>query len=108
MISTKQFYFLLTLVLFTLFLRDLPYLNVIFISRMWLVYFALLFFVVLSILKFRVIFLWYGIFILLSIAGMLTIMHLPFFSESIGILIYFSFWTIIIHKFIGFVKGKKE
>lgn len=105
MINSKQLFVLLILILLTLFLRDLPYLNVIFISRIWLVYFALLFFVILSLLKFRVIFLWYGIFTLFLIVGMLTIMHLPFFSESIGVLIYFSFWAIVIHKLVSVVKG---
>ena len=107
MINGKQFFVLLILILLTLLLRDLPYLNVVFISRIWLIYFAILFFVILASIKFRVILLWYATFALFLVAFVLTLMRLPFFSESAGILIYFSLWAIVIHVLVAFIKRKK-
>src|SRR5574341_2244881 len=104
MLDGKKLLLLFILVVFTLFLRDLPYVNVTFISRMWLIYFALLLFIVLISIKFRVGFLWFAIFLLSTVAFVLTFMRLPFFAESIGILIYFFLWAILIHRLIGFVK----
>lgn len=107
MTNSKQLFILLIFILLTLLLRDLPYLNVALISKIWLIYFAILFFVILSSVKFRVILLWYLTFALFFISFVLTLMPLPFFAESIGILIYFSLWAIVIHKLIGFAKDRR-
>ena len=104
---SKQFFVLLILILLTLLLRDLPYVNVVFISRIWLIYFAILFFVLLAGIKFRVILLWYSTFVLLIAAFVLALMGLPFFSESVGMLIYFSLWAVVIHALIGFAKERR-
>jgi len=107
MANNKQFLVLLTLVLLTLLLRDLPYLNVIFVSRIWLIYFAILLFVIFAGIKFRVTLLWFVTFVLLCATFALTILRLSFFAESIGVLIYFLLWAIVIHRLIGFVKDRR-
>lgn len=107
MINNKQLFALSILILLTLFLRDLPYINIVFISRLWLIYFAILMFVILATIKFRVILLWYVTIALFIGAFVLTLMRLSFFAESIGVLIYFSLWVIIIHRLIGFTKGRQ-
>ena len=107
MLSSRQLFVLLILILLTLFFRDLPYVNVVFISSFGLIYFAILMFVILAIIKFRVILLWYLTFALFIIAFVFTLARLPFFAESIGVLIYASLWVIIIHRLIGFTKGRR-
>ncbi len=108
MVNSKQLFVLLILVLLTLLLRDLPYLNIVFISRIWLIYVAILLFVILVSIKFRVILLWYVTFALFFIAFVLTLARLPFFAESIGVFIYFLLWAIVIHRLISFVKGRRS
>lgn len=107
MINSKQLFVLLILILVTLLLRDLPYANVVFISKLWLVYFAILIFVILVTIKFRVRVLWYTTIALFVMAFVLTLMRLPFFAESIGVIIYFSLWVIIILRLISFAKERQ-
>lgn len=106
MLSNKQIFILLILVLLTLFLRDLPYLNVLFISRIWLMYFAILLFVLFAGIKFRATIIWLATYVLLGVAFVLTILQLPFFAEFIGVLIFFLLWAIVVHRLIGFFKDK--
>lgn len=105
--NSKQLLVPLTLVLLALLLRDSPYLNTIFINRIWFFYFASLLFVFLIVVKFRVVLLWYMTLGLFIIAFILTLMRLDFFAELIGVLIYFSLWAIVFHRLIGFVKDKQ-
>lgn len=107
MVNSKQLFVFLILILVTLLLRDLPYVNVVFISRLWLVYFAILMFVILASLKFRVTILWYTTIALFVMSFMLTLMRLPFFAESVGVLIYFFLWIIVIHRLIEFAKDRR-
>lgn len=105
MLSGKKLLTLFILILLTLFLRDLPYVNVTFIGKMWLIYFALLLFTILVSIRFRVIFLWYATFVLFFAALILTLLRLPFFAESVGVLIYFLLWAIVIYRLMSFIKG---
>lgn len=95
------------LIVLTLFLRDLPYLNVLFISRIWLIYFAILLFVLLAGIKFRVTIMWIATYLLFGWAFVLTVLRLPFFAEFIGVFIYFLLWAIVFHRLIGFYKDKR-
>lgn len=108
MVSSKKFLMLFILILLTLFLRDLPYLNVTFIGKMWLIYFALLLFIILVSIRFRVMFFWYATFVLFFAAFVLTLLRLPFFAESVGVLIYFLLWAIVIHRLMSFIKGWRQ
>jgi len=108
MVSNKQLFVLLTLVILTLLLRDSPYMNVLFIGRIWLFYFAILLFLIFIAIKFKVVFLWYGAFILCILAFVFVVLRLPFFAELNGVLIYFALWIIVIHKLIDFVRNKRQ
>lgn len=97
MITTRALYLLGLLILFTLLIRDLPYVNVAIINRMWIVYLVILLVTVLSSLKFR-----YAPVLLVTcalffIAYILTILSIVFVADAIGILIYFSIWILLIH-----------
>ncbi len=107
MLSNKQIFILLILVMLALLLRDVPYLNILFISRIWLIYFAILLFVLFAGIKFRVTIIWLATYMLFGTAFVLTILRLPFFAEFIGVLIFFLLWTIVIHRLIGFFKDKR-
>ena len=106
MLSNKQIFILLILVIFALFLRDLPYVNVLFTSRIWVIYFAILLYVLFAGIKFRMTVLWFMTFVLLCATFALTILRLSFFAESIGVLIYFLLWAIVLYRLIGFVKDR--
>lgn len=104
MSSNRQFVLFFIFILLTLFLRDLPYFNVLFINRLWFVYFVLLLFVLFARADFRVTVLWLVTFILFLVAIVLTVIKFLFFAETIGIFIYFLLWMIVIYRLIGFVR----
>lgn len=104
MITTKHVLWLSILILVTLLMRDLPYVNVIIINKIWIFYLILLLLVGLSSIRFKVSLVTYATFALFFIAFILTLLKLSFFAEAIGVLIYFSLWVILIHKMIAFFR----
>ena len=92
--SGKQASFLVLVILFTLLLRDLPYFNVIVIGKMWIVYLLLFLALFLSRVRMKIT-TFYGIIMLLfGLALAFSIFALKFFSETIGIILYFSLWIV--------------
>lgn len=104
MVTLKHILWLCIFILVTLLLRDLPYVNVVIINKMWIFYLIILLLVGLSSIKFKVSLVTYTTFALFLIAFILTILKLNFFAEGIGILIYFSLWVILIHKMVSFFR----
>ena len=104
MVTLKHILWLCIFILVTLLLRDLPYVNVVIINKMWIFYLIILLLVGLSSIKFKVSLVTHTTFALFLIAFILTILKLNFFAEGIGILIYFSLWVILIHKMVTFFR----
>lgn len=104
MISQKHLVWLSILILLTLLLRDLPYVNVIVIKKMWIFYLLILLFVALSSIKFKVSLVAYATVFMFLVAFILTLLQLNFFADGIGTLIYFSLWIIFIHKTVTFFR----
>lgn len=107
MMTLKHFFMLTVLILITLLMRDLPYINVVFIGKIWILYLLILLFVVLSSIKFRFALVTYGTVLLFVIVAVLTLLSLIFFAEAIGVLIYFSLWILVIHEIFSFYKEQR-
>lgn len=88
-------------------MRDLPYINVAIINKMWIVYLVILLLLLLSSIKFKISIVSYlaGSFFL--VAFILTLLGLTFFAEAVGILIYFSLWIVLVHKIITFFRDEQ-
>ena len=102
MISQRRLVWLSIFILLTLLLRDLPYVNVVVINKMWIIYLLILLFIALSSIKFKVSIVLYTTILLFLIAFIWTLLRLNFFADAIGSLIYFSLWIIFIHKSVTF------
>lgn len=100
--TVKQLFILSMLILITLFLRDLPYINVVIINKMWILYIVILLLVLLSSIKFRVVVVSYLTGVLFFTAFVLTLLKLNFFAEAIGALVYFFLWILFIHRLITY------
>ena len=102
MITTKHIFALTLVILVTLLLRDLPYINVIIIGKIWIFYLLILLLFLLSSIRFKFNLVSYVTILLFLVAFVLTLFNLTFFAEAIGILIYFSLWILFINKVILF------
>ncbi len=102
MITTKHIFALSLVILFTLLLRDLPYINVIIIGKIWIIYLLILLLFLLSSIRFKFAMVSYLTILLFLAAFVLTLFNLTFFAEAIGILIYFSLWILFVNKVIMF------
>lgn len=100
--SLKHLYILSLAILFSLLLRDLPYMNLIFIDKMWILYLLILLLVFLSSIKFQVTIVSYVTALLFLVSFVLTVLKFTFFAEAIGSLIYFSLWVLLVHKIISY------
>lgn len=103
-----QYLFLLSvLILLTLFIRDLPYINVLIISKIWIVYLLVLLVIFLYKVNFNVRYVLYSALLFFIFAFFLTVLSLSFFSEGAGVILYFSLWIVLIHKLVFYIKEKK-
>lgn len=96
--SYNKIYLLIILMLAFLLLRDMPYINVLIINKIWAAYiicFALVLFSFIS-LKVRSILIFLTILFLTSIV--LNILRFYSISEISGIIIYFLLWFLAISK----------
>ena len=90
----NQVTILVLAILFTLLLRDLPYFNVIVISKMWIVYLFLFLVILLSRIRVKIATFYIIIMLLYGVALVSSLFILKFFSESIGIILYISLWIV--------------
>ncbi|OGG24524.1 hypothetical protein A3A79_05060 [Candidatus Gottesmanbacteria bacterium RIFCSPLOWO2_01_FULL_43_11b] len=105
--TIKQLFGLSIVIVITLLLRDLPYANVIFINKIWLLYLLILLLIILSSMKFKVTLVSYLTGFLFFVAFLLTLLKLTFFAEAIGALIYFSLWIVLVHQIILFYRQSR-
>ena len=90
--SRRQTTILVLAILLTLFLRDLPYFNVIVIDKMWIVYLLLFLLILVSFIHMKITTFYYIIVFVFSMVLVMTLLSLRFFAESGGIILYFSLW----------------
>ena len=102
MFNNKYLYLISLLILFTLLIRDLPYINVAIIGRIWIIYLLILLVILLTSIKFKYSLFLYATAILFFVAFLLTILTLGFMADAIGVLIYFSLWVLLIHAILEF------
>ncbi len=105
MMTSKHIFSLTIVILLTLLLRDLPYFNVIYINRIWLLYLTILLIVLLSNVRFKISRLRNVTVLLFFASYILTLSGLLFFAEALGTLIYFSLWTFLAAAFVSYLKG---
>lgn len=101
MLTPRHIFAFSMLILFTLFLRDLPYINVFVIGKIWIVYLIILLLLLITIIKFNVSIISYVTGALLLASLVLTLLDLSFFAEMIGVFIYFSLWIIFLYKMMS-------
>lgn len=120
MIHNKKTYFFLSLILFVLLLRDLPYINILVIDKVWILYVFILLLLALWSIRIKIRFIIYFSFIILVISLFLSIiqmprlfegfkivryLQLPSFLEGVGIVIYFFLLIFVIYKIYFFTKS---
>ena len=92
--SANQITILVLAILFTLLLRDLPYFNIIFISKMWIVYLVLFLAILLPRIRIKFSTFFYIAITLFGIGLISTLLQLKLFAETMGIILYFSLWVV--------------
>lgn len=92
----KKLFLYILLILATLFLRDLPYFNVLFIHQLWIVYFILLLILLFTSIKFDRRIVVGASFFLLLVALVLTLLKMSFFADAVGVFLYFLLWFIAV------------
>lgn len=91
----KKIILIIILLLALLFLRDVPYLNIFVVPKIWIVYLLL----IVYILPFRNIALVYaGVAISLFLSLLFTLFSFPVGAEILGVIIYVFFWIIALYK----------
>ena len=106
MFNNKYLFFITLLVLLTLLIRDLPYVNVAIIGRMWIVYLLILLVVILTSLRFKYTLVLGATYFLFLIALTFTLLSIPFIADAIGVLVYFSLWILFCHDLITTLRKK--
>lgn len=104
MFGSKRFLLFILLILFTLFLRDLPYFNVLFIDKLWIFYFFLFLLFLFYSIKVNIRYVYFVCFVLFFLAFVFSLLRLEFFAHVSGIFIYFLLWIIIVSKIYTFLK----
>jgi len=95
------------LMLMTLLLRDLPYVNVIVINKMWILYVGMVLLVAFSRIRFKFSIVFYGTVALFVASFILTLLGLTFVAEGIGIFIYFALWILLLHAIGSYVRKSR-
>lgn len=106
MISQKKLvlFFLFSTVL--LLLRDIPYLNVLIIEKLWLIYLLLLFWILSYFIPKKVDIFFFAVFSLLFIALLFSFLKITIIPEAVGIIIYALLWLIIVQSIIQLVRSE--
>jgi len=112
--DAKLFIFI-TVFLLSLTMEKIPYINIFFRDRVWVLYIAEIVFFILLFFPYHKLSA-YSIILFLSLLNILFLITSMIFSflgitvvpEILGILIYFSFWFIIVRQINIFIKSEKK
>ena len=89
--------------LILLFFRDVPYVNIFVINRVWMLYLLLIFYL----LPFRSIAIIYvGIAAFLMLSLLFTLLPFPVGAEILGVIVYGCFWVVALYKIYLFFRSK--
>lgn len=92
MVNYKKFTFALLLLIITLILREIPYINILVVRELWVFYLILLFLLIFPLSPRRLSLL--VIFLFLT-ALFFSFLKLTYFSELAGVTIYFLLWLVV-------------
>lgn len=91
----KKLIGIIFVLLVLLFFRDVPYLNILVLPRIWIVYLLLIFYL----LPFRSITIVYvGAAVSLVLSLFFTLLSFSVGAEIFGVLIYVCFWIIVVYR----------
>lgn len=93
-------------IIFTLLLRDAPYLNVLIINKLWIVYLLLISLIVFSFVPRKKIYLWATLFFFPFIALIFALTKITIAGEVVGVIFYSSLWFIAVYKIFSFMREK--
>lgn len=102
MINNKKILLLLILILVMLFLRDVPYLNVFFINKLWIFYPLFLFFLF---SPKNPIYFFYATLLFMFLALFFVFFKLLIGAEILGVIIYFLVLIILGFKIYSLIKS---
>ena len=105
--NDRRFIIIFLLIIFTLLLRDAPYLNVFIINKLWIVYILLIAVIVFSFIPKKTVYLWSTLFLLPFIALIFALTKITIAAEVIGVILYSILWFVAIYKIFSFM-GEKE
>lgn len=91
-----------------LLLRDTPYLNVLIIDKLWIVYVLVVAIIAFFFIPRKEGYLITALFFFLFLALILILTGITFAAEVIGIIIYILLWFIVIQKIIYLVRSEKR
>lgn len=108
MIRDKKILLFIIALLITLIARDMPYINVFIIDKIWVIY--AIFIVVFSLLfiPLRFAFFSTGVVILFSASIVFTLLKYSALAEISGLGIYFFLWVIVIYKIRKLIQSPKD
>lgn len=90
-----------------LLLRDTPYLNVLVINKLWIVYILVVAIIAFFFIPRKEGYLITALFSALFLALILIFTGITFAAEVIGIIVYVLLWFVILHKVIFLIREKK-
>jgi len=101
MIKNRKLLIILTVLILSLLVRELPYVNVLFLNKLWVFYIFLFLYLFPPKRKKFILFL---IFLLLGIILILTILNFVVFAEAIGNIIFMLVLVFLVMKLSDFLK----
>lgn len=107
MTNDRKLLFAFLFVTLILLLRDTPYLNILVINRLWIVYILVLAIIAFLFIPRREGYLIPVLFFALFLSLILILTGITFVAEVIGIVIYVLLWLIVVHKVIAFVRERE-
>ena len=107
MINNRNTVIFLLFILVTLFLRDVPYLNVFFVNKLWIFYLFLLAFFLIYMLRAKLKYLIYLCLALIIPTLLFILVKLNYFADAVGIFVYFFLWIVVAVKIYSLIRSKE-
>lgn len=104
MLNNRNIIIFLFFILATLFLRDVPYFNVLFINKLWILYFFMFVFFLIYVFRAKLKYLLYSCLVLIIPTLFFLLIKLGYFAETVGVVVYFFLWVVVIDKIRSLVK----
>lgn len=97
----------LLFIMLILLLRDTPYLNILIINKLWIVYLLVVAIIAFFFIPRNKGYLTIALFVSLFLALILILTGITFVAEVIGIILYVLLWLIVLHKVTSFVRERE-